>query len=236
LGFPLKIKKVESQEIWGFKSTVTVVLLYFFVLYPAMQIFFRGHPSMPQYGNLIFFAGVFLYVWGIKKIPLKQSGFSIQHIGNHLMIGLISGGLIIAALPLLDFLISITGLEANELFSEGVKQREVDAEMTLHPLNLLEKVVLLPVSKQFLLTGLIFVGLQNRFKPALAIYGTAVLFTLAHFQINLGIFTLGIITAFLFHVTGTLYASIIFHASCSLAVFILLNVYPRLTTLLVFLF
>lgn len=236
MGFPFKIKKVESQEVWQLKLTATIVLLYFFVLSPVIQFFFRGHPLLPQYVNLTFFSGVLLYILGVKKTPLNQLGFSTQYIGNHLTIGLIAGSLIVAALPLLDVLISVSGLDANELFSESVKQREVKEAMTFQPLNLLEKVFLVPVRQQFLLTGIIFICLKKQLKPMLAIYGTAVLFALAHFQFNLGIFALGLITAILFHWTGTLYASILFHASCSLAGFLLLNVYPRLTTLLVFLF
>jgi membrane protease YdiL (CAAX protease family) len=236
LGFPLRVKKVESQEIWDFKITVTLVLFYFFVLYPGIQFFYRGYPWTPQYAYLTIFSAALFYVLGIKKIPLNQLGFSIRFFKNHLLIGLISGGLIVCALPLLDALISISGLDANELFSESVKQREVDDEMTFQPLNILGQVFLFPVSKQCLLTGLIFIGLKRQFKPILAIYGTAVIFTLVHFQLNLGTFALGLITALLYHWTGTLYASILFHASCSLAGLILLNVYPRLTTLLVFLF
>ncbi len=236
MGFSLKVKKVESLEVWDFKFTVTVVLFYFLVLYPAVQFFFRGHPWWPQYAYLTFLTGVLLYVLGIKKIPLRQSGFSTQYIGNHLIIGLVSGGLIVAALPLLDVLISVSGLDKHELFSESINQRRAEGGEVFHPLRILGQILLVPLLKQFFFTAGVFQSLNRKYNSVLAIYGTAVIFTLADFQWSLGLFTLGLITAFLFQLTGTLYASILFHASCSLAGALLLHVYPRLTTLLVFLF
>lgn len=189
---------------------------------------------MPQYVYLLFFTVILLYVLGIKKIPLNQSGFSIQHIGNHLMIGVISGGLIVVALPLLDGLILVSGLDKHELFS--VNQRGAQGGENLHPLYILGQILLVPLLKQFFFTGGVFQSLSRKYNSILAVYGAAVIFTLAHFKLNLGLFILGLITAFLFQLTGTLYASILFHASCSLAGLLLLHVYPRLTTLLVFLF
>ncbi|MCH7623124.1 MAG: CPBP family intramembrane metalloprotease, partial [Nitrospinae bacterium] len=105
-----------------------------------------------------------------------------------------------------------------------------------HPLSLAAPIFLFPLLTQIFFTGLIFQGLSNKYNPALAIYGAGIIFTLGHFKLNLGIFFLGIITAFLFRLTGTLYASILFHTSCSLAGMLLLYIYPRLTTLLGFLF
>jgi membrane protease YdiL (CAAX protease family) len=236
LGFPLNFKKVELQGNWGIKPTVALVLLYFLVLYPSLQIFFRGRPSMPEYGSMIFFAVVFLYMRGVKKYSLEQLGFSKQHIGQHITIGLITGGLIIAALPLLDGLISVSGLDGHELFSGGVSRRGAERGEIFHPWSVLGQVALFPILKQFFFNGLVLQCLSRKYNAILAVYGAAILFTLADFQLNLGVFILGLITAFLYQLTGTLYASILFHASCSLTGLLLLHVYPRLTTLLVFLF
>jgi len=236
LGFSLKIKKVASPGALGFKFTLTVVLLYFFILYPGVQFFFRGHPFLPQYCFLIFYGIVFAFARCIKKVPLTQLGFSKQHVENHLITGLTFSALIIAALPALDSLISVSGLENHELFSGNLNRREGGTGEISHPLGVLEQVLLVPLLEQFFFTGLIVSSLSKKFNPVLAIYGAAVIFTLAHFKLNLGLFILGLITAVLFQLTGTLYASILFHASCSLAGLLLLHVYPRLTTLLAFLF
>ena len=218
------------------KFTVTIVSLYFLVLFPATQFFFRGHPWMTQYGFLIFYAGIFAFVRWIKKISPAKLGFSRKHVGNHLMVGLIFGGLILTALPLLDGLISFSGLDNHELLSESIKPRGGDTGEVFHPLSLLGQIILFPLLKQFFFTGLVFQSLSRKYNSVLAVYGAGVIFTLAHFKLNLGLFLLGLITAVLFQLTGTLYASILFHASCSLAGLLLLHVYPRLTTLLVFLF
>lgn len=231
------IKKVDGLAgVLGFKFILTITLLYFLVVFPGIQFFLRGHSWFPQYGYVIYFAGVFAYALGVRKVSLEGLGFSRRYLGNHLLIGLILGSLIVSALPFLDMLISVSGLEQNELFSETANQRTANGWEELHPLSLAAQILLFPLLTQIFFTGLIFQGLSKKVNPALAIYGAGILFTLGHFKLNLGIFFLGIISAFLFRLTGTLYASILFHAGCSLAGILLLYVYPRLTTLLGFLF
>ena len=231
------IKKVDSPErVLGFKFILTITLLYFLVVFPGIQFFLRGHAWFPQYGYVIYFAVIFAYVLGVKKVSLEELGFSRQHLGNHLLIGLILGSLIVSALPLMDILISVSGLDKNELLAETANQRTVNVWEELHPLSLAAQILLFPLLTQIFFTGLIFQGLSKKYNPVLAIYGAGIIFTLGHFKLNLGIFFLGIISAFLFRLTGTLYASILFHTSCSLAGILLLYIYPRLTTLLGFLF
>ena len=97
---------------------------------------------------MIYFAGVFAYVLGVKKVSLEGLGFSRQHLGNHLLIGLILGSLIVSALPLLDMLISVSGLEKNELFSESANQRTLNGWEELHPLSLAAQTLLFPLLTQ----------------------------------------------------------------------------------------
>lgn len=201
-----------------------------------MQFFLRGHAWAPQYGHSIYFACVFAYVLGIKNIALAELGFSKQHLKKHLLIGFTLGGLVVSALPFSDFLISYSGLDQNELFSDAANQRNADDWKDLRPLNLVARVLIFPVLTQFFFTGLIFRGLVKKYNPILALYSGAVIFTLGHFKLNLGLFILGIISTFLYRLTGTLYASILFHMGCALAGLLLLYMYPRLITLLVFLF
>jgi membrane protease YdiL (CAAX protease family) len=233
----LIFKKVDiSGESISFKFTLTITLLYFFVVFPAIQFFLRGHAWLPHYGYLIYFTGIIAYVLAVKQIPLSELGFSRRHLGNHLLIGLILGGLIVSALPLLDALVSLTGLEQNELFSEAANQRNADDWKSLHPLDLTARILIFPLLTQFFFTGLIYQSLNKKYNPLLALYGGGIIFTLGHFKLNLGLFILGVITAFLYRLTGTLYASILFHMSCALATILLLYIYPRLITILVFLF
>jgi len=231
------VNKVDgSQEASRLKFILTITLVYFFVLFPAIQFFLRGHAWIPQYGFVIYFAGVFAYARGFKKIPLNEMGFSRQYLGNHLLIGLILGSLMTAALPLLDALVSLSGLTQNELFSESANLRNADDWQELHPLSLAVRVLVFPLLTQFFFTGLIFQALDKKVDPALALIGGALIFSLGHFQLNPGLLILGVITAFLYRLTGTLVASILFHMSCALAYILLLYVYPRLITFLIFLF
>jgi len=231
------IKKVDAlEEALSFKFILTITLLYFLVVFPVIQFFLRGHAGLFQYGSIIYFAGIFAYVVGVKKISPAELGFSRQHLGNHLLIGLILGSLIVSALPFLDTLVSLSGLGRNELFSETANQRTAGEWELLNPISLAAQIFLFALLTQFFFTGLLFQSLSKKYNPALAIYGAGILFTVGHFKLNLGVFFLGIISAFLFRLTGTLYASIIFHIGCSLAGILLLYIYPRLTTLLGFLF
>ena len=231
------IKKVEGPEgVLSFKFILTVTLLYFLVVFPGIQILLRGHSWFPQYGYVLYFAGIIAYMLAVKKVSPNELGFSRLYLGNHLWTGLILGGIIISALPFMDFLVSVSGLDKNELFSETANQRTENIWEELHPLSLAAQILLFPLLAQIFFTGLIFQNLSRKYNPALAIYGAGIIFTLGHFKLNLGIFFLGIISAFLFRLTGTLYASILFHTSCSLTGFLLIYIYPRLTTLLVFLF
>jgi membrane protease YdiL (CAAX protease family) len=233
----VSIKKVDGLDnALSFKFILSITLLYFFVVFPVIQFCLRDHAWLPEYGYAIYFAGIFVYFLGIKKIPPNKLGFSRQHLGNHLLIGLILGGLIVSALPFLDALVSLFGLDQNELFSDTANQRNADDWKDIHPLDLAARVLIFPLLAQFFFTGLIFQGLNKKYDPALALYGGGIIFTLGHFKLNLGLFILGIITAFLYRLTGTLYASILFHMNCALAGILLLYAYPRLITVLVFLF
>jgi len=231
------IKKVDGfDSALSFKFILTVTLLYFLIVFPVIHFFLWDHAWLPQYGYLIYFAGIFAYVLGIKKIPPKKLGFSRQYLGNHLWIGLILGSLIVSALPFLDALVALFGLDQNELFSEAANQRNADDWKDIHPLDLAVRILIFPVLTQFFFTGLLFQGLSKKVDPILALYGGGIIFTLGHFKLNLGLFILGIITAFLYRLTGTLYASILFHMSCAVAGTLLLYMYPRLITALVFFF
>jgi membrane protease YdiL (CAAX protease family) len=233
----VSIKKVDRPEnSLNVKFVVTITLLYFLVVFPGIQFFLRDHAWLPQYGHAIYFAVIFAYVWGIKKTPLSEVGFSRQHLGNHLLIGILLGGLMVSALPFLDTLVSLSGLDQNELFSDNANQRNADDWKSLQPLGLGITVLILPLLAQFFFTGLIYQSLSKKVDPMLALFGGALIFTLGHFKLNLGLFILGVVTSFLYRLTGTLYASILFHMGCALAGILLLYSYPRLITILVFLF
>ena len=96
---------------------------------------------------------------------------------------------------------------------------------------LLEKAIIvffIPLIEQIFFTGLILQSLLKKTNPSIAIYAASAFYTLFAFNITLGKFGLGLIASILFSLTGTLYASIIFHISCLVGWELLANAYPRL--------
>ena len=75
--------------------------------------------------------------------------------------------------------------------------------------------LIIPFIEQVFFTGIIFQSLLKKINPILAIYAAGIIYSLAGFKLSLGAFGLGVVTSFLFKSTKTLYASIIFHASCA---------------------
>jgi membrane protease YdiL (CAAX protease family) len=233
----VSIQKVDGPEsILSCKFILTIAFLYFFVVFPLVHFFLRGHAWLPQYGYVIYFAGVFAYVRGVKKVPLKELGFSRQHLGRHLVIGLVLGSVVVCALPFLDFLVTFFGLDRNELFSQAANLRNADDWESLPPWSLATGVLLVPLWIQFFFIGLIYASLSKQVDPMLALFFGAFIFSLGHFNLTPGLLILGIGSAFLYRLTGTLYASILFHMGCALAGTLLLYAYPRLITILVFLY
>lgn len=233
----MSTQKIDGPEsLLSAKFILTVTFLYFFVVLPGIQFFLRSHAWFPQFGYLIYFAGVFAYVCGVKKVPLKEMGFSRQQPGRHLMLGLALASVVVSALPFLDFLVTFFGLDRHELFSEAANQRNSDDWKSIQPWKLAIGVLVVPPLTQFFYTGLIYANLSKKVDSVLALFFGALIFSLGHFNLNPGLLLLGGITALLYRLTGTLYASILFHMGCALAYILLLYTYPRLITVLVFLF
>ena len=161
-------------------------------------------------------------------------GFTIKHLKNDLLIGVLSGGGLLFGLFLLNFGIDLTGLADHDLFNN-----RSDAKSSIYMGSTAEYagiLLIIPFLEQVFFTGIIFQSLLKKINPILAIYASGIIYSIAEFKLSLGAFGLGIATSILFRSTKTLYASIIFHASCSAGGVIVKNVYPRVSTLLGFLF
>lgn len=231
----MKMQKVDLQGTLGFGFAVTLLLIQFLILFPLIRIFFHTPPWLPHYGYLIYYAGIVGLLLAARKVSLNALGFSTRFLGQHLLTGCLAGGLVLACLPLLDAVVAISGLDRHELFREGGQRLGGDSQ-SVHALKLIGQAFVFPLFEQAFFTGTIFQALLKRLNPVIAVYSAGIIFTLAHFKLNLGLFFLGLISAFLFQKTGTLYASILFHAACSLAGIGLAQFYPRLITLIGFLF
>ncbi len=230
------LKRCEWTGTWSAKLPIIALAVYFLLLFPAVRIVFRLYPLLSQYAFVLYMAAVPGLLIALKKIDWRQLGFSREHLLNHLTIGGVLGVGVLLTLPALDTMIALSGLAEHELFKNA--ERAAAARDLPHTgwLALAVSVLIAPLIQQAFFNGFVLQGLSRRFNPVLMVYAVAVLFTLAQFKLSLGLFLLGGITAFLFRATGTLYASWVFHACCALAGHLVATVYPRLITLVVFLF
>jgi membrane protease YdiL (CAAX protease family) len=230
-----KLQKIPLTEGWPTKLPVTILILYFLAVFPLVHFVFRNVPWISEYGYLLFFAAVPLSLLAFKKATPADLGFSLTHIQNHLFIGGVIGGAIAISPQILDTLIGVTGLDQSELFAEGAQQT-LDKSMALSSVALAGSIIIIPIIKQVFFTGFIAHFLIKRINPVLAIYAAGILFTLVHLKLSLGLFLTGAVSAYLFNLTGTLYAPILFHAGIALTDALLTHVYPRLITLVGFLY
>jgi len=161
-------------------------------------------------------------------------GFFLKDLKKNLFIGGASGGAIIFSLFLLDLCIDSTGMANHDLFKN---QPIFSIASNKNSIFEYAGVVLVtPLIEQIFFTGIIFQSLHKKISPILAMYAAGIIYSLAGYKLSLGAFGLGVTTSFLFKATKTLYASIIFHASCAAGEVMIKSVYPRLNTLLGFLF
>lgn len=220
----LPIKKTELTGTWNPNIYLYFILpAYFLVLYPSVQFFFQDSRWISRYAYTAFQTLTLLSM--ARKTTLKELGWSPVYLRQHLLIGGVCGAIVLGALPLLDV-----------LFSNLSTVQKATGQNPDWPIETLPAILLLPLLEQTFFSGLIAQSLFKKFKPILGIYLAAVIFTLAHFTLNFGVFSLGFITTGLFYLTGTLYAPFIFQISCQLAGVLLIQIYPNLITFLGFLF
>ena len=226
----MRIKRVESTSCWPFKVPILILGFYFLIVLPCTQFFFRTYPWLYKYADILFFSIVVIFA--LYKTNPAQLGFATKYLNQHLVLGLITGGILLLSLPLLETGLEITDLTDHELFGENPRKVSYD-------LNFLKEiaviVVLIPLIEQIFFTGFILQSLLKKINPILAIYTGGLIYTLAGFKLSLGTFGLGICTSLLYKISGTLYASILFHMSCVLGGVLLENVYPRIIIILGFL-
>ncbi len=148
---------------------------------------------------------------------------------QHLIPGLALGFLPVIAVLLLDTLIVKTGMAENNLFS-GAELRKAE---NFSNLDLFLGGFLNPVMSQLFITGYVLNSLIKN--NAMTIPGNGILYSSINFNLGIGYLGLGMISAGLVRLTGSLIPAIFFSVGCALAKFLILTTYPRITTILVFL-
>jgi membrane protease YdiL (CAAX protease family) len=173
-------------------------------------------------------------ILALYKTNLTELGFSKKYLTQHLVLGLIAGGILLFSLPLLETGLKSTGLIDHELFGEKSQHHDLNS-LSLLP-EQLTTLVFIPLIEQIFFTGIILQSLLKKMNAITAVYTSSLIYTLAGFKLTLGTFGLGIGASSLYKLTGTLYASILFHISCALGGILLENIYPKIRIILGFLY
>lgn len=209
---------------------------YLFVFLPATHFFPRPVRWFSEYGYDFFLPAALFYLLRVKKISIKDLGFSFRYCKQNMLIGGLSGGLVLLALPLLDGFLRVTGLEQTELLANAAARSPGGLLATTNPWLLWFPILVHPVLEQLFFLGFVVHSLFRKYNPFIVIYMAGILLTLLNFSFNLSTFGIGLITAYCYFLTGTILASLIFQVSCNVAGVLLVAFYPRLITLTGFLF
>ncbi|MGP0630292.1 CPBP family intramembrane glutamic endopeptidase [Nitrospina sp. 32_T5] len=208
---------------------------YICLVYPLVHLLVRDPHRFSAWMGPVYFGLVLTVVWARKKATLAQLGFAREAWVRHGLVGGLPGLLLAGAVPLLDAFIENSGLDQTELFA-GAENRAIAlpsvATLTLIAVG---QVLFTPVIEQVFFTGFLLPALFRVGKPMTAIYFTAALFALVHFDIRLSLFLIGLVCSGLFYWTGTLWASLFFHMGCALGGWLVTYFYPRVVTFLAFL-
>jgi membrane protease YdiL (CAAX protease family) len=212
------------------RSTIFILSFYVLLVLPAKNIFFQTNPLLYEYTDIIYFLVIIFLVLFLHNT--KILGFSVKNLKENLIVGSLSGGVVIISLFLLELGIDLTGMSNLDLLQP---QTNIDISLEKRSIIIYASIILMvPLIEQVFFTGIIFQSLLKKINPVLAIYASGVIYSLAGFKLSLGAFVIGVITAILFKVTKTLYASIVFHSCCVIGGIIIKTIYPRLITLISF--
>lgn len=226
------IKNIGLTSPWGFKIPILCLVFYFLIVLPCTQIFFRSYPWIYNHTDILFFTAVVVLIF--IKFSLIEIGFSTKHLKQNLILGLISGGIILVSLPVLN-----AGLELVDITSHKLIKNNPISDFSFNFRFLLEKIgviLLIPFIEQIFFIGFILKSLIKKINPILAVYVLSLIYSLTGFNLTFGSFLLGITSSLLFILTGTLYAPILFHMSCAMGWELLTHIYPRLIIVFGFLF
>ena len=214
------------------KIITPILVFYFLVLFPAINLAFPGNLFIYEFWPFLYFAFILVLVLTLKLISPQQLGFN--NIGKTLAVGLLLGLLPVIGVPILDSLLIKTGLAQSELFT-GAELRittEIDFYQSLS--GYIFAALVMTFIDQVFVMGLVVNHLLKKQQTGQAIVGGGLLYSLLHFKPSLGNLFLGMISTGLMRSTGSIVAPILLHTGFSISEVLTIFHYPRLTSLLVF--
>ena len=225
-------KRTDFKGTWGLKGPLITLALLLLLAYFFTLISTLWAPYLYPTSYVL----VILFLVAFKKTTWEQLGLHCEHWKQNLLLGGVAGGLVIVTVPLMELTIELSGMGQTSLFA-GAENRlleESDGSTTF--VVYFGFITGMAMADQLFFTGYLLQAMIRKTKPALAIYLGGLIFALAHFDLQLGMFLLGLITATFYWFTGSLVAPLIFQIACHTAGWVLANYYPKVVTLLGFLF
>ncbi len=229
----MQIKKVEPTGTCELKITVLALAGYFLVISPLTRIFFRSNPWLYENADITFLVMAIALLRATKKVDSIELGFSTIYLKQHLTIGTVCCLPVLLTLPILAAGLDFFGIAKHGLLIRG--EENIASSGFVSTLGLLSTIFLVPLIEQVFFTGIVVQSLLKKYNHVVAIYAAGLIYTLVDFKMTLAAFGLGLIAGGLFKLTGTLYASLLFHVGCALAGILLVEFYPSLITVLGFL-
>ncbi len=229
-------KRTDFRGTWGLKGPIGALAVYFCVLFPVLHILF---PQAQKWALIIYptyFGMVIVFLVFTRYATWQQLGFHKDHWKQNLLLGCLAGGLVVGSVPLLDLLIDATGMGQAELFSGAEHRLSHELEGNSSFIAFIVPAIFITLAEQGFLTGYFLQALIRKSKPALAVYLGGLIFALVHFDLQLGMFLLGLIASSFYLLTGSLVAPLIFQIACHTAGWLLVHHHPKVFTLLGFLF
>ena len=216
------------------KILTPILALYFLVLFPTAHLAFPGNRFVYEFWHILYFSLVLTGVLALKHISFQQLGFNKNNIGKSLAIGILFGALPVMAVALLDGLLVKAGLSQSELLAGADLRTPEEMGFNLSSSGNIFATLIIPFIDQVFVVGLIVNNLLIKGNTGRVIISGGLLYPLFHFKPSIGNLFLGMISAGLLKVTGSIIAPILVHIGFASAEILIVFNYPRLISILVF--
>ena len=217
------------------KILTPILALYFLVLFPTAHLSFPGNRFGYEFWHILYFSLVLTGVLSLKHVSFQQLGFNKNNIGKSLAIGILCGALPVMAVALLDGLLVKAGLSQSELLAGADLRTPEEMGFNLSSSGNIFATLIIPFIDQVFVVGLNVNNLLIKGNTGRVIISGGLLYPLFHFKPSIGNLFLGMISAGLLKVTGSIIAPILVHIGFAIAEILIVFNYPRLISILVFL-
>lgn len=232
----IRMKRPAFAPYEPYGPTVGLALLYLLVWVPLTRVYYPPFRAYADWADLFLLTTVLACLIKFRSIPVMSLGIQTPHWTRDVVIGTTLGIAILACLPALDWVISVSKLSTSELFLGADRRIEIDPPRPLGPGTLFQQLLWTPCIQQIFWIGFILHSRIKQLPTASIVFFGGLLFVWSTLDFSLGVFLLGMASAGLFKLTGSVYMGIIFHSSAVGAGILCMHYFPKTITFLTVLF